>query len=307
MQSNILRIATRKSPLALWQAHYIRSQLLTHWPSLIVELCPMATSGDRFLNDNLQALGGKGLFVKELEDALLEKRADIAVHSMKDVPVYFPNGLQLTTICARANPFDAFISTHHATLNALPEHATVGTSSLRRQAQLRALRPDLHIKPLRGNVGTRLKKLDQGEYDAIILAAAGLERLEQHHRIREILDETIMLPACGQGALGIECRQHDHQTHAYLKPLHDVMTARCVTTEREVNLQLGGGCHTPVAIYCQNIEQTLHLQAKVLSIDGKTRLSNTQQGSLSSASELAKQCAKALIADGAHALLTTST
>lgn len=308
MTLNTLRIATRESPLALWQANHVRTQLLHYWPSLCIELLPMTTSGDQFLKDKLLAIGGKGLFVKELEEALLDGRADLAVHSMKDLPITFPEGLKLTAICARDNPFDALISARYSNLSTLPAGATVGTSSLRRQAQLLSARPDLRIKPLRGNVGTRLGKLDAQEYDAIILASAGLHRLNLHARISEILHETIMLPACGQGALGIECRDEDEAINAWIAPLHDPLSALCVQTERDVNARLGGSCHTPLAVYCR-VDTTNHLvlDAKVATVDGRTVIMNTQRGPQHQAAVLAYQCANALLADGAAQLLHLST
>ncbi len=209
MAIETLRIATRKSPLALWQANHIADLLKQHWPLIKIELVPMVTSGDKFLKDKLLITGGKGLFVKELEEALLTGQADIAVHSIKDVPATFPEGLALAAICKRHNPLDAFIAKRHKTLQDLPAGSVIGTSSLRRQSQLLALRPDLEIKVLRGNINTRLDKLEAGEYDAIILAVAGLERMGMQASITEILSDELMLPACGQGALGIECRTED--------------------------------------------------------------------------------------------------
>lgn len=304
MPSTLLRIATRNSPLALWQAQFIQMQLQTHWPHLTIELVPMTTSGDRFLNDNLQKLGGKGLFVKELEEALLSGRADIAVHSMKDVPYCFPEGLSLPVICKRENPYDAFVSERFSCLDDLPKHATIGTSSLRRAAQLSAYRSDLNILPLRGNVGTRLARLARAEYDGIILAAAGLERLNLKYRIRHVLSEAIMLPACGQGALGIECRTDDETTQTLIAPLHHELDGLCVNTERSVNTLLGGGCHTPVAIFCQSPKPNeLFLQAKIASPNGELTLSDTRQGSLTAWESLAIQCADNLKKNGALQLL----
>ncbi len=304
MKSTTLRIATRRSPLALWQAEFIKNQLKAYWPTLHIELIPMTTSGDRFLDDSLQKIGGKGLFVKELEEALLHHRADIAVHSMKDVPYLFPEKLILPIICKRETPYDAFISSSYRALQHLPEGATVGTSSLRRGAQLLAFRPDLTIVPLRGNVGTRLQRLDEGKYDAIILAAAGLTRLNLTHRIQQVLDKNILLPACGQGALGIECRQDDEQTQQLIQPLHHPEDALCVQTERAVNAHLGGSCHTPVAIFCEKIDHAnLRLEAKVLSENGQTVLSETQTGQITAWKELALQCAEHLKIKGATQLL----
>jgi hydroxymethylbilane synthase len=298
-----LRIATRESPLALRQAHSIRSSLLLHWPQLQIELIPMSTSGDRFLKDRLIKLGGKGLFVKELEEAMLDGRADIAVHSMKDVPSSFPEGLFLATICKRENPFDAFISKHFSTLDSLPKGAIIGTSSLRRQAQLLTLRPDLNVKSLRGNINTRIAKLETGEFDGIILAAAGLERLKMQKHIKELLTEDKMLPACGQGALGVECRVDDLYVQELLKPLNDPLSALCIHTERQVNASLGGGCHTPVAIYCQPQNEHLLLKAKLVSPDGKKSIKSSQHGLSTEAATLADNCTIELFNLGARELL----
>lgn len=305
MLSKTIRIATRQSPLALWQANFIRAQLLRHWPDIEIELLPMSTSGDAFLKDKLLTIGGKGLFVKELEEALLDKRADLAVHSMKDVPVAFPDGLALAVICARDNPLDAFVSTRYASLVDLPSGAVVGTSSLRRQSQLLAIRSDVDIKPLRGNIHTRLDKMDQGEFDAIILAAAGLERMGMQARIQERLSPDVMLPACGQGALGIECRVDDEDILKLLQPLNDPLSALCVDTERRVNAMLGGNCHTPLAVYCRPLDAShLLLSAKVASADGRQVIYLHQQGADDVAAGLAEQCVEALLARGAGVLLS---
>lgn len=305
MTKQILRIATRKSPLALWQARHVGQLITNHWPQITIELVPMSTSGDRFLKDKLQTLGGKGLFVKELEEALLDNRADLAVHSMKDVPALIPAGLHFVAICKRDNPFDAFVSQTYPGLMQLPSGSVIGTASLRRQSQLLALRPDLVIKSLRGNINSRLQKLEGGEYDAIILAAAGLERMEMNDRITEIINEDHMLPACGQGALGIECRTTDSQLQALLTPLHDSLTGICVDTERRVNAQLGGNCHVPLAVFClQTPNNQLLLRARVLTLDGKTCLDNQQSGALKDAREMADFCAENLLAKGALQLLT---
>ena len=304
MPRNILRIATRKSPLALWQANHVRAHLLHHWPNLSIELLPLVTSGDTFLKQKLSTLGGKGLFVKELEEALLDKRADLAVHSMKDVPAYFPEGLCLPTICKRHNPLDALLSPEYNSLNDLPHGAIIGTSSLRCQSLLLAHRPDLQIKELRGNIQTRISKLTSGAYDAIILAAAGLERMNMQTHIKEQLSADIMLPACGQGALGIECRMDDDRLMQYLAPLNDPLSTRCVTTERHVNALLGGHCHVPLAVYCSPInQQDLSLRAKVASIDGQMVIEHQIQGHQDQALSLAETCAQALLVNGARALL----
>ncbi|MCH9756258.1 MAG: hydroxymethylbilane synthase [Gammaproteobacteria bacterium] len=299
-----LRIATRQSPLALWQANHARDQLLAHWPTLTIELLPITTSGDRFQNAKLLDIGGKSLFVKELEEALLDKRADLAVHSMKDMPATLPDGLALPIIFARQNPLDAFVSNQFPTLKSLPKGAIVGTGSLRRASQLLALRPDLNIKSIRGNINTRLKKLETEDYHAIILAAAGLERLALDTRIQETLPENIMLPAPGQGALGIECRTDDIALQQLLAPLHDTHTASTVAAERKVNKTLGGSCHSPVAIYCRaSAKNQLQLSALVASPDGKTVIQDTQIGPKNKALELADASVTALKEKGVLACL----
>ncbi|MCH8551631.1 MAG: hydroxymethylbilane synthase [Natronospirillum sp.] len=242
-----LRIATRTSPLALWQAEYVAAELQAAHPDVSVELVRQVTRGDRILDVSLSKIGGKGLFIKELEQSLLDHRADMAVHSMKDVPMALDSEFVLPVICPRGEPGDAFVSNHYSTLDELPEGAVVGTSSLRRQAQLLAARPDLKIEFLRGNVGTRLGKLDAGQYDAIILAAAGLERLELHERIAQKLPYDQCLPACGQGAVGIECRSDDARTQALIASLDHAPTHIRLTAERAMNRRLNGGCQVPIA------------------------------------------------------------
>jgi len=304
MTTKILRIATRKSPLALWQAQYVADELTKHWPALRVELIPMTTSGDAFLSDKLLTAGGKGLFVKELEEALLNRRADLAVHSMKDMPATLPPGLSLTATCTRENPLDALVSQHHASLAALPPNAIIGTSSLRRQSQLLAIRPDLKIKTLRGNIHTRIAKLETDGFDAIILATAGLLRMNMQHHIKQIIPEHLMLPACGQGALGIECRTDDEALRQLLEPLNDPITALCVHSERHVNARLGGNCHVPLAVYAQLTSATdISLQAKVLSPDGQILIDAQQIGPIENALQLADDCAQALLTKGAAQLL----
>lgn len=301
---NLLRIATRKSPLALWQAKHIAKTLSSHWPKLKIELVPMTTSGDRFLKDKLFKIGGKGLFVKELEQALLENRADIAVHSMKDVPAKFPIGLVLPVICKRDSPYDALVSPNYAKLSDLPINATVGTSSLRRQSQLLAIRPDLIIKNLRGNIHTRLKKMHEDNFDAIILAEAGLNRMEMQTEIKETISSDIMLPSCGQGALGIECRGDDLKTLDLISPLNDAETALCVATEREVNALLGGSCHVPVGVFCKTIDaKSLHLSAIVASPNGSVVIKASIKGANTDWKNLAFMCVEELNAKGAKALL----
>ena len=268
LQNNLLKIATRQSPLALWQANFVKHQLETLHPGLRVELVPMVTKGDVILDSPLAKIGGKGLFVKELEAALLDGRADIAVHSMKDVPMEFPQGLGLSVICRREDPRDAFVSNKYAALVDLPAGAVVGTSSLRRQCQLKQLRPDLQVHSLRGNVGTRLSKLDQGEYDAIILASAGLIRLGLAERIRSFIEVEQSLPAVGQGAVGIECRSDDLVVQQLLAPLADQQTTLCVLAERAMNRRLQGGCQVPIGGYAIIENEQLWLRALVGELDG---------------------------------------
>lgn len=298
-----LKIATRKSPLALWQAEYVKKRLENLYPELTVTLIPIATQGDKILHQPLAKIGGKGLFVKELEQAMLDGRADIAVHSMKDVPVEFPEGLGLTVICERENPFDAFVSNRFATLDDLPAGAVVGTSSQRRQCQLRSRRPDLVIKDLRGNVNTRLSKLDNGEYDAIILAAAGLIRLEMTDRIRTLLTPAESLPANGQGAVGIECRLDDQQTRTLLAPLEHTETRVCVTAERAMNRTLQGGCQVPIGSFATLQHGHLHLEGLVGSLDGQKIIRQSIEGPAEEAEHLGKTLAQTLLSLGADAIL----
>lgn len=299
----LLRIATRQSPLALWQAHFVADALRAAHPGLRVELLTMVTRGDKILDTPLAKIGGKGLFVKELEVALLEGRADLAVHSMKDVPMAFPDGLGLTAICEREDPRDAFVSNHHDSLDALPAGAVVGTSSLRRQCQLRRYRPDLTVKDLRGNVNTRLAKLDAGEYDALILAAAGLIRLGMPERIRAAVDPHLMLPAVGQGAVGIECRLDDAVTRALLAPLNHPETALCVTAERAMNTRLQGGCQVPIAGHAVLTDGQLHVVGRVGSLDGAQLLASQVSGPAASAQALGEALAEHLLAAGAGPIL----
>lgn len=298
-----IRIATRKSALALWQAEYVKATLEQAHPGLIVSLVPMVSRGDKLLDAPLAKIGGKGLFVKELETALLENEADIAVHSMKDVPMDFPEGLGLYCICEREDPRDAFVSNTFASLDELPSGSVVGTSSLRRQAQLLALRPDLKIHFLRGNVNTRLAKLDAGEYDAIILAAAGLIRLGFAARIRAAISVEASLPAGGQGAVGIECRSADLAIHALLAPLHHRETALRVTAERALNKHLNGGCQVPIACYALLEGEQLWLRGLVGQPDGSQLLRAEARAASSAAEALGVQVAEALLAQGAADIL----
>ena len=304
--TNILRIATRKSPLALWQAEYVKHQLMLHHPDLQVELVAMSTRGDKLLDAPLAKVGGKGLFVKELEVAMLEGRADIAVHSMKDVPMEFPEGLALSVICQREDPTDAFVSNKYAELSQLPDNAVVGSSSLRRQSQIRAKFPHLHIKDLRGNVNTRLDKLDKGEYDALILASAGLIRLDMADRIASRLDIDLCLPAGGQGAVGIECRANDTEILALLEPLHDTDTACRVIAERAVNRRLQGGCQVPIACFAEmdSDNQSIYLRGLVGSVDGQTLLEASIDGPADKAEQLGEALADKLLSMGAGEILS---
>lgn len=301
--SREIRIATRKSALALWQAEYVKARLEQAHPGLKVSLVPMVSRGDKLLDAPLAKIGGKGLFVKELETALLENEADIAVHSMKDVPMDFPEGLGLFCICEREDPRDAFVSTTYESLDALPAGSVVGTSSLRRQAQLLARRPDLKIQFLRGNVNTRLAKLDAGEYDAIILAAAGLIRLGFEDRIRSSISAEDSLPAGGQGAVGIECRSADADVHALLAPLHHRETALRVTAERALNKHLNGGCQVPIACYALLEDDQLWLRGLVGQPDGGLLLRAEDRAASSDAEALGVRVAEALLAQGADAIL----
>tara|TARA_R110001583_G_scaffold7720_10_gene38010 strand:- start:34553 stop:35488 length:936 start_codon:yes stop_codon:yes gene_type:complete len=303
MSQKTIRIATRHSPLAMWQANFVKAELLKFHPDLIVELIPMKTKGDKILDTPLAKVGGKGLFVKELEVAMLEGRADIAVHSMKDVPVDFPEGLGLTIICEREDPRDAFVSNHFANVDALPQGAVVGTCSLRRQCQLRELRPDLIIKDLRGNVNTRLAKLDNGEYDAIILAAAGLIRLEMIERITSYIEPEKSLPAVGQGAVGIECRLDDKQTIALLQPLDHAATRQRVTAERAMNLALQGGCQVPIGSYSIFKGDQLFLRGLVGSVDGKRIIRKEITDAPENAQAMGLTLAKQLLDAGAKEIL----
>lgn len=298
-----IRIATRESPLALWQAEYVKARLEAEHPGLVVELVGMTTQGDRILGVPLAKIGGKGLFIKELEQAMLEGRADIAVHSMKDVPMQMPEGFALAAICERGDPRDAFVSNTVACLSDLPEGARVGTSSLRRQCQLRGWRADLEILDLRGNVNTRLAKLDQGEFDAIILACAGLIRLGMRDRIRESINPLQCLPAVGQGAVGIEVREGDTAMLELLKPLHHESTALCVRAERAMNRRLEGGCQVPIAGYAELDGDTLCLRALVGSVDGSRQIEETRSGPASDPEALGLAVAETLLADGAGEIL----
>ncbi|MBJ7549330.1 hydroxymethylbilane synthase [Marinomonas ostreistagni] len=296
-------IATRESQLALWQANNVKASLEALYPEISIELLGMTTKGDQILDSPLSKIGGKGLFVKELEKALLEGDADIAVHSMKDVPMEFPEGLGLSVICEREDPTDAFVSNAYHSIEELPQGSVVGTSSLRRSCQLQMHRPDLVIKNLRGNVNTRLRKLDDGEYDAIILATAGLVRLEMEDRIKARISDTFSLPAGGQGAMGIECRSNDAELIKLLAPLQHQETTYCVVAERAVNKRLNGGCQAPIACFALLEGDELFIRGLVGSTDGKRMVRGEVRGNKADAENLGIQLAEQLLTDGAQALL----
>lgn len=298
-----LRIATRKSPLALWQAEFVRDRLTVLYPELDVQLVPVSTQGDRILDKPLATIGGKGLFIKELEQRLVDNTADIAVHSMKDVTIEMPAGMALPVILKREDPRDVFIANGYASLEELPDAAVVGTSSLRRQSQLAAWRPDLQIRTLRGNVGTRLKKLDAGEYDAIILAAAGMLRLQLQSRIRQYLPVEIMLPAIGQGAIGIETRAGDEAVIECLQPLHDADTWVQLLAERAFSRRLYGSCQLPIAAYAEVSGNALHLSGLVASVDGRTVVADRMEGTRERAEATGLALAERLLQRGADRIL----
>ncbi|MCE2943609.1 MAG: hydroxymethylbilane synthase [Lysobacteraceae bacterium] len=298
-----LRLATRESALALWQTEHVAARLRALHPGLDVVLVPMTTRGDQILDRALAAVGGKGLFLKELEVAMLEGRADAAVHSLKDVPMELEGPFALPAILERADPYDAFVSNVHASFDALPNGARVGTSSLRRQAQLRALRPDLELIDLRGNVNTRLAKLDAGQYDAIILACAGLQRLGFDARIRERLTPPRLLPAVAQGAIAIECREDDAATARLLRGLDDGTTRVCVEAERAMNRALHGNCHVPVAGFAELFNEKLVLRGAVGDVADGRMVRAEAKGSAADPEGLGRQVAESLLAAGAGELL----
>lgn len=298
-----LVIATRESALALWQAEHVKARLQALYPDLDIQLLGMTTQGDRILDVTLNKIGGKGLFVKELETALAEGRADLAVHSLKDVPMHLPEGFTLAAILQREDPRDALVSNHYASLEDLPAGAVVGTSSLRRESQLRARFPHLVVKPLRGNVQTRLRKLDEGEFDAIVLAAAGLKRLGLTDRIRLELSPEQSLPAVGQGALGIEIRADREDVLALLAPLNDAETAACVTAERAMSRALGGSCQVPLGGYAELQGGMLTLRAFVAEPDGSVVYAAQAQAPAAEAEQLGQQLAAQLSEQGAAAII----
>ncbi len=301
MKQQNLKIATRESQLALWQTRYVAKAYQAHYPGDTVELVPMTTQGDQIQDKPLNAIGGKALFMKALEVAMEAGQANCAVHSLKDVPYALPEGFVLAAFCPRGTPNDAFVSNQYQTFDQLPDSAVVGTSSLRRQAQIQAHWPHLIVKSLRGNVQTRLRKLDEGQYDAIVLAAAGLERLELHHRITQYIPVDQMIPAVGQGVIVIECHRDDHQARKRLAVLDHDATRQLVLAERALNEALEGGCHVPVGAYAQWQEDQIKLVGFVASVDGKQLCQ--AQGLGKDPVALGQQVAEALINQGARSIL----
>ena len=303
MADKIIRIATRQSPLALWQAEHVAELLVRALPGVRIQLVKMVTRGDKILDAPLAKVGGKGLFVKELEQGMLENLADIAVHSMKDVPVDFPEGLHLAAILLREDPTDAFVSNHYSMLSELPPNARIGTSSLRRQCQIKEKFPDAEVIPLRGNVNTRLSKLDAGDYDAIILASAGLIRLGMAKRITQSLDASVSLPAIGQGAIGIECRVDDLEINEILQTLHDAETGLCVSAERAMNARLNGGCQVPIAGFAQLQAGQIAMRGLVGNPDGSVLYRAERTGGLDQGEVIGQLIAEDLLAQGADKIL----
>ncbi len=303
MAEKIIRIATRKSPLALWQAEHVAARLSQAFPEITTELVTMVTKGDKILDAPLAKVGGKGLFVKELEQGMLDGIADIAVHSMKDVPVEFPDGLHLAVILEREDPTDAFVSNRYQSLDDLPPDAKIGTSSLRRQCQIKEKFPNAEILSLRGNVNTRLAKLDAGEFDAIILASAGLKRLGMADRITQSLPTTVSLPAMGQGAIGIECRVDDEEVNQMLQVLHHEATNICVRAERAMNARLNGGCQVPIGGFAQIDGDTVFMRGLVGSPDGAVIYRAEREGTIQQAQEIGVAIAEDLLSQGADKIL----
>ncbi|MEY3289430.1 MAG: hypothetical protein RLZZ419_1672 [Pseudomonadota bacterium] len=303
LAEKIIRIATRQSPLALWQAEHVAELLVRAFPGVRTELVKMMTRGDKILDAPLAKVGGKGLFVKELEQGMLEGLADIAVHSMKDVPVDFPEGLHLAVILVREDPTDALVSNRYSALNDLPKNARIGTSSLRRECQLKERFPDADVVPLRGNVNTRLAKLDAGDYDAIILASAGLKRLGMAKRITQSLNTEVSLPAIGQGAIGIECRIDDLEINEMLSALHDSETGLCVFAERAMNARLNGGCQVPIAGFAQLQDGQIFMRGLVGNPDGSVLYRSERWGGLDEGEVIGRWIAEDLLAQGADKIL----
>lgn len=300
---NKITIATRESLLALWQAKYVQHRLEEQYPGLTVELLPVTTKGDQILDRPLVEIGGKGLFIKELEVILLEGKADIAVHSLKDMTAECPKGLTIAAVTSREDPRDAFVSNTYHSLEELPLHAKVGTSSLRRQAQLLHLRPDLEIGSLRGNVQTRLRHLDEGDFDAIILAAAGLKRLGLEERITSYLSTEVSIPAAGQGVMAVEAREADKETLSLISFLHDEIVASCIQAERAFLAKVGGDCKVPAGIFTTPGERGLEAHAFIASTDGKTFYRDSQKATVEEATKLGQSLAKELLDQGGRKVL----
>jgi hydroxymethylbilane synthase len=300
---SLLRIATRKSPLAMWQAEFVKAQLLAQHPALTVELIGMSTQGDKLLDVPLAKIGGKGLFIKELEEQMLAGNAHLAVHSMKDLPAFLPDGFAIGAVLARHNPLDAFVSNRYERLEDLPHAAIVGTSSLRRKSQLLAIRPDLQLHDLRGNIHTRMNKLDEGQFDAIILAAAGLERMELPERIRSLIPAEVSLPAVAQGALAIEVLENDASTQGFVDFFNDANTLACVRAERAMNAALEGGCQVPIGSYCILEGDQLWLRGLVAELDGSRIIRAERRGAIADAEIMGQDLAQELLANGAKAIL----
>lgn len=298
-----LKIATRNSPLALWQAEHVKQKLCELNHNLTVTLVGISTKGDRFLDVSLGKIGGKGLFIKELEQAIFNGEADIAVHSMKDVTIDLPKGMILPVIMQREDSRDVFISNHYQDIGELPEGGILGTSSLRRHAQIMALRSDIVIKELRGNVGTRLSKLDNHEYDAIILAAAGVKRLGLSERVKQFIPCSQILPAVGQGAIGIECRDNDNKVLEIVMPLNDEKTSVCVQAERSFNRRLGGGCHLPIAGHASLFTNNISLTGMVAHLDGSKMIKEQFKGAVTEKDIIGINLAESLLEHGAEDIL----
>ena len=303
MSSSAIRIATRKSPLAKWQAAYVRDLLLTQKPDREITFLELVSAGDKTLDAPLSVAGGKGMFLKELEEAVRGGDADLAVHSMKDVTVTMPDGLIIGAICERDDARDAFVSSRFDSLANLPTNARIGTCSLRRQCQLRAKFPHLQAVNLRGNVGTRIAALDAGKFDAIVLAVAGLKRLNLQHRIAEYLSPEVCLPAVGQGAIGVQCRADDEAMREILRPLNHEDSALCVTAERAANAKLGGGCHVPLAVFAELHDARISVRGRVGSVDGVTLLCAEKSGDRDDAEAIGVAVAEDLLRQGAAKIL----
>jgi hydroxymethylbilane synthase len=299
----VLKIATRKSPLALWQAEHVQAELGKLYPELTIELLPMSTRGDEILDRSLAAIGGKGLFLKELERAMLAGEADLAVHSMKDVPAELPAGLHIAAVLTREDPRDAIVSNQFESLESLPKGAVLGTSSLRRQAQMQGVRPDLNIQPARGNVGTRLQRLDEGNFQAIMLAYAGLKRLGLADRARQVLETSECLPAVGQGIVGIECRSQDSELNTLLAALNDPVSDICLGAERAFAAALEAGCHAPVAAHAVLDGAQVYLRGLVATPDGGRLLKGEARGHRDQARQLGRDLAEELLQQGAGEIL----